>query len=198
VADGPRHGALDGAIEPALAVLGALACVLALMLLASPSARTAVSSVLAAAGGGPAGAERARVERAVDGDTLELSDGRLVRLLGIDAPESVNPAMAHPQPFGPEAGERLAALVGGRVVALEPGAEDRDHYGRLLRHVWLGRSLVAERLLVEGLGRVYLVGPSDRHAGRLRAAETAARRQGRGLWGLPRPTPLPIFGTPAP
>lgn len=133
------------------------------------------------------------MREAVDGDTLRLEDGRVVRVLGIDAPETRHPDMRGPQPLGVEAAARLALLVEGRAVALERDAQDADHYGRLLRHVWVGEELVAERLLAEGLARSLILPPSQGHAARLRAAESAAREGRRGLWGLARPTPLPIF-----
>jgi micrococcal nuclease len=175
-----------------LELLGALAVGVALVLVAAPSVRAGAGAWLAAAAG-PAGAEHARVARVVDGDTLDLADGRTVRVLGIDTPETHNPGLTGPQPLGPEATARLEQLVAGRTVALEPDTTDRDHYGRLLRHVWRGRVLVAEVLAREGLGRAYVIPPDTRHADRIRAAEAAARAAGRGLWGLPRPTPLAIF-----
>jgi micrococcal nuclease len=178
--------------------LGAVAFVLILTLIASPTARRWTGARLTDAAGGPTGAERAQVVRVVDGDTVELSDGRTVRLLGLDTPETHNPGMTGPQPLGEVATRRLRALVEGTSVDLEAERTDRDHYGRLLRHLWLGRTLVAELLLREGLGRAYIMPPDTRHAARLRAAEAEARAAKRGLWGLPRPTALPIFSTPPP
>ena len=62
------------------------------------------------------GSERAVVARVVDGDTIELADGRTVRLLGLDAPESVSPALSAAQPLGVEASSRLARMLTGREV----------------------------------------------------------------------------------
>lgn len=148
--------------------------------------------------GSPPGLERARVARVIDGDTLALEDGRVLRLLGVDAPESVHPDMRGPQPIGPEAADRLRALVEGRWVGLEADGADADHFGRRLRLVWLGRTLVNEQLLREGLARLLIIPPATRHTERLRAAEAAAKREALGLWNLPRPPALPIFGTPGP
>ncbi len=183
--------------DDVLSLLGAVVLALGLTLVASSSARRAVGAWLAAASG-PAGAERAQVARVVDGDTVELADGRTVRLLGIDTPETHNPSLNGPQPLGQEATLRLRDLVEGQTVALEPDTTDRDHYGRLLRHVWRGRTLLSALLAREGLGRAYVLPPDTRHAETIRAAEAEARAAGRGLWGLPRPTPLAIFGSPPP
>jgi len=139
------------------------------------------------------GSERAVVGHVVDGDTVVLADGRTVRLLGLDAPETSNPALAGPQPLGREAAERLSALVEGREVVVERDASDVDHYGRLLRHVWLGHRLVAEMLVAEGLAWTNSYPSDARHKDRLRSAEARARAERRGVWGVRRPTPLPEF-----
>jgi micrococcal nuclease len=184
-------------MESALACLGALALAAGLALALSADLRARVGAALAA-DGAPAGSERAQVIRVIDGDTLVVADGRTVRLLGIDTPETHNPSLRGPQPFGDTATLRLSALVQDRTVILERDATDTDHYGRTLRHVWVGRALVAELLAREGLGHALAIPPDTRHAERIRAAQAAAKAAGRGIWGLPRPTPLAIFATPEP
>jgi endonuclease YncB( thermonuclease family) len=71
------------------------------------------------------------VTRVVDGDTLEVGTGEIVRLVGIDTPEvgecGYEPASAN-----------LRRLVLGRRVRLTVSDEDRDRYGRLLRYVDVG------------------------------------------------------------
>lgn len=77
------------------------------------------------------GGEPVTVSRVIDGDTFELSDGRKVRLLGIDSCESDTPG-------GVKAtNDALTLLTGGWQVTLheEPTAPDTDQWGRLLRYV---------------------------------------------------------------
>ena len=50
----------------------------------------------------PAGSGEFVVKRAVDGDTLLLTNGNRVRLIGVDTPETKHPNLPV-QPFGPEA-----------------------------------------------------------------------------------------------
>lgn len=175
---------------------GVVSIALAVALALSPSLRHRAAAWLTA-DAGPRGAERVRVDHAVDGDTLVTADGRTVRLIGIDTPETHHPDMAGPQPFGPEAAARLAALVDGQVVWLERDDTDVDGYGRQLRHVWAGGRLAAETLAAEGLGYVLIIPPNGRHEAELRAAEAAARAAKRGLWGMARPTAVAAFATAA-
>ncbi|MET0326963.1 MAG: excalibur calcium-binding domain-containing protein [Ilumatobacteraceae bacterium] len=87
------------------------------------------------------------ISHVVDGDTVDLSTGERVRLIGIDAPENGSCGAA-------EATARLTALVGGQTVAVVAGArDDVDRYGRLLRYVEIpgvdaGRTLIGEGLAV--------------------------------------------------
>jgi endonuclease YncB( thermonuclease family) len=65
----------------------------------------------------------------VDGDTITMSDGSKVRLIGIDAPE-------RGQCGHDEASAVLTQLIAGQNITLVPGArDDVDKYGRLLRYV---------------------------------------------------------------
>jgi endonuclease YncB( thermonuclease family) len=69
------------------------------------------------------------VTSVVDGDTLDLSDGTVIRLIGIDTPESGQCG------YG-DATAVMAGLVTGFDITLLPGArDDVDKYGRLLRYV---------------------------------------------------------------
>lgn len=71
------------------------------------------------------------VSDVVDGDTLYLSNGQSVRLVGIDSPEVG-------QCGYDAATASLERLVLGRTVRLTKPVDDRDRYGRLLRYVDVG------------------------------------------------------------
>ncbi len=88
------------------------------------------SSVPAGSGGGQqTTAGEARVAYVVDGDTIRLTSGKYVRLIGIDTPERGRPYYAAAKRY-------LDRLVEGRVRLVNPAStDDRDHYGRLLRYV---------------------------------------------------------------
>ena len=98
----------------------------------------------------PARAFGATVERVVDGDTfiaVRRGERLRVRLIGVDAPESVKPG-APVECWGPESSRLLTRLlpVGTRVRAAYQDGGKLDRYGRHLWDVWLpdGRFLQAK------------------------------------------------------
>ena len=132
----------------------------------------------------PSGLTSVAVQRVVDGDTLRLSDGRSVRMIGLNTPELGKKGRSD-EPFAVAARQRLEALVAasdGRV-GLWPGKESKDHYGRTLAHVYSvdGANLEAQ-MLAEGLGFQVAVAPNVDLVDCQQAAEHSARQAGLGLW----------------
>lgn len=137
--------------------------------------------------------ESATVRRVVDGDTLIArldGDDVRVRMLGVDAPESV----AEDRPvecFGPQASARAKALLpqGTRVtLATDPTQGRLDRFDRLLAEVTIDgqERTVNERLIAEGYAEVFRGDGRGRLQPRLRAAERAARDARLGLWAACR------------
>ena len=122
-----------------------------------------------------------RVATVADGDTLRLSDGQRVRLVQIDAPERGQEC------FGDQARAALLRLVPpGTQIELErePGLDDHDRFGRLLRTVRLHGRNVNLALVVEGAAAPYFYrGDRGRGAAALLQAAERARKGRRGLWG---------------
>ena len=132
----------------------------------------------------PSGLTQVAVQRVVDGDTLRLSDGRSVRMIGLNTPELGKQGRSD-EPFAVAARKRLEALVaasGGRVGVL-PGKESKDHYGRTLAHLYgaEGANLEAQ-MLAEGLGFQVAVAPNVDLVACQQAAERSARQAGLGVW----------------
>lgn len=149
-------------------------------------------------------AQELTVARVVDGDTFELSDGRTVRLIGIDTPE-VHPSakLARDagrsdrdrqtlQALGRRTGKYAAQLVAGRRVALELDPTNaaighRDRYGRVLAYVWVvdetgeRRFSVNERLVADGYANAYTKYPFQ-HMEQYLDLQRSARSEERGLW----------------
>jgi endonuclease YncB( thermonuclease family) len=125
-----------------------------------------------------------KVVEVVDGDTVKLSSGDQVRLVGLQAPKL---PLGRPDfekwPLADEAKAALSGLVLGRTVTLSYGGRRIDRYRRLLAHLHLpdGRWVQGEMLRL-GLARVYTFADNRALAGRMYALEAAARAARRGIW----------------
>ena len=119
--------------------------------------------------------------RVIDGDTIVLSNGEKVRLIGVDTPET-----KHPQKpveyYGKEASAFTKKMVGGKVVKLKYDVQRRDKYGRLLAYVYLmnGTFLNAE-IIKQGYGHAYTRFPF-KYMEEFKQYEKEARENKRGLW----------------
>lgn len=127
------------------------------------------------------------VAKVQDGDTLKLSDGRSVRVLGINAPE-IKVGQKPGQPLGRESlasARQFVARAGGEV-RLAFDAERRDHYGRWLAHVYdkSGRSLAAEQIRA-GMAFQISVPPNRAQESCLAAIESMMRKRSAGVWRHP-------------
>jgi micrococcal nuclease len=123
----------------------------------------------------PGNLETATVSKAVDGDTIELTDGRRVRYIGVNTPE-------RDQPYYQEATNTNRQLVEGRDVQLEFDVETFDQYGRTLAYVWVNGRMANWEIINRGFANVFTVPPNVKYEAAFRAAERDAREAGRGLW----------------
>ena len=152
---------------------------------ASPPVTTTVVATSSATQG--IEGERAFVSRVVDGDTIELENGKTVRFVGMDTPETVDPR----RPvgcFGKEASNETKKLLTGKVVILQKDTSDTDKYNRLLRLIYLplenGEILFINDYLVrEGFAKVKTYPPDVKFESRFLEAESQAKEAKKGLWG---------------
>lgn len=144
------------------------------------------------------------VARIVDGDTFELSDGRMVRLIGIDAPEvhtsrKLNLDVSRSghdsdviQTLGEQASRHAGRLASDKVVELEfdqanAAIGHQDRYDRTLAYVWVldksGRRVycVNEQLVADGFAYAYTRYPFE-HQDEYTRLQRSARTNGTGLW----------------
>lgn len=125
-----------------------------------------------------------QVAEVFDGDTLLLLDGRRIRLIGINTPETGWEEKPD-EPHARAAKRRLERLVSGtgNWIRLEKGQQQRDRYRRLLAHIYSqdGENLI-EVLLQDGAGFQIVFPPNLDHLQCYRAAESRARAVGRGVW----------------
>jgi len=144
----------------------------------APTSRPVSSTAPPAQGGGPpqpGNLETAAVAKIVDGDTIELADGRRVRYIGINTPE-------RNQPYYQEATAANRQLVGGKNIQLEFDAETFDKYGRTLAYIWVDGVMANIEIVNGGFANVFTVPPNVRYEAEFRTAERQARDEERGLW----------------
>jgi micrococcal nuclease len=128
--------------------------------------------------------ESSFVARVIDGDTVVLQNGEVVRYLGVDAPETVDPKKPV-ECFGKEASDFNRKLTEGKQVVLVKDVSDKDTYGRLLRLVYLADGTLVDLLLIEqGYARAFIYPPDVMDADEFMAAESRAQSAGRGIWGV--------------
>ena len=116
--------------------------------------------------------------KVIDGDTVKLQTGEVVRLLGINAPE-------RGQPYYEESTSRLRELIEGKEVILEKDVDDKDQYGRLLRYIFLNGENINVKLVREGLATVYIIPPNVKYEAELRGAENEAKSLKINIWKPP-------------
>lgn len=124
-----------------------------------------------------------KVVAIADGDTFTLlaaNDQQIrIRLAQVDTPEKG-------QPYANRSRQALGDLVFGKYVRVMVVGKDR--YGRTVGSVSVGQVDVAGELVSSGAAWVYRRYATDEN---LYSLEEVARKQARGLWGLPESQRIP-------
>lgn len=135
------------------------------------------------------------VSRVVDGDTLKLSNGEKVRLVGIDTPE-LHPSNKLDRDaarsrrdasvimgMGKNASNFMKSLVLGKNIRIEYDVKKRDRYGRILGYAYLeDGTFVNAKMIEEGYAQVMTVPPNVKYSDLFLRLEKKARQEGKGLW----------------
>lgn len=128
------------------------------------------------------GSELTEVVRVIDGDTLEIDNGSIVRLLSIDSPERGDC-------YYSEAKQALNKLVLGENVKLEKDILGTDRFGRLLRYVFVPEGdftndvFVNDYLLEQGFADILFMSKSGKYNDILIYSRNEAVTNERGMWG---------------
>jgi len=132
--------------------------------------------------------QSAIVSRVVDGDTIKIliqEKEDTVRLIGIDAPETVS-SQEPAQCFGKNASNIAKETLMNKAIFIEsdPTQGDRDEYGRLLRYVFLSDGTnFDEFMLKEGYAREYTFKNNPyKYQSEFKNAEKMAQENKKGLW----------------
>jgi micrococcal nuclease len=134
--------------------------------------------------------EAGTVTEVVDGDTVLLDDGRVVRLMGTQAPKlPLGREGFETWPLATEAKAALEAIALGKAVRLGYGGEEIDRYERVLAHLFVSHSAgeiwAQQAMVARGMARVYSFPDNRACLDLLFAAEGRARLGGLGIWRDP-------------
>lgn len=133
---------------------------------------------------------RGTVSRITDGRDFLLTDGREVRLAGIEVPLLPEPGeTVATAPEGSSAKDALAAIIGHAEVVLKRAEIEADRYGRAVAYVETvadgSQNSVQAQLVSAGFARVGGSINSPRCATALLQQESIARQAKLGLWARP-------------
>ena len=127
------------------------------------------------------------VVKVIDGDTIQVNvrgKTERIRLIGIDAPELVDPRRPV-ECLGREAAEYTRELLRGKNVRIEtdPSQDERDRYGRLLAYVFLEDGThVNLELIRQGYAHEYTYETPYTFQSQFKQAQLEAQTQQKGLW----------------
>jgi len=127
--------------------------------------------------------ERAVVEAVFDGDTIRLTDQRIVRFIAINTPEQAHNGQPA-EPLAEQATQALRELLPvGSTVGLRYDIERQDHHRRTLAHVYTEQGTNLSAALIEqGYGFAIVVAPNTWQVDCYFRAEQQARTARRGIW----------------
>ena len=115
------------------------------------------------------------VTEVVDGDTITISGGERIRLIGIDAPET-------DEEYYQESKTYLANQILHQEIKLESDVTDKDKYGRSLRYIWFGGELINAQIVRNGLAIAKQFDPDTKYQHLIADAEKEAMEQKIMMW----------------
>ncbi|HKK91235.1 MAG TPA: thermonuclease family protein [Desulfobacteraceae bacterium] len=128
-----------------------------------------------------------RVVKVYDGDSIKVKDNTItlmVRLVGIDAPESGHGKRAG-QPYSRESKRLLERFLAGKTVRIK--SYGTGGYNRQLAEVFVNRKNINLEMVKNGMAEVYSgTPPESLDTASYRRAQAAAKRAGKGIWSLGR------------
>lgn len=136
------------------------------------------------------------VKSIIDGDTIELESGEMIRYIGIDTPETRikqkdGTWLYQPEAYGEAAKEFNRKLVEDKKIRLEYDMVQKDKYNRTLAYVFAGDTFVNAELIKEGYALLYTIPPNIKYVDFFIESQKEARENKRGMWGSIGDEPIP-------
>ncbi len=126
-------------------------------------------------------ARESLVKKIIDGDTIQLDTGEIVKYIGIEAPE-INLKEGRSEFFAKEAKKFNHKLVFLKKVHLEFDKEQKDKEGRMLAYVYVKKIFVNAELVKLGYAKATPSPPNEKHKAMFLDYEKKAMASEKGLW----------------
>ena len=121
--------------------------------------------------------KKAVVKKVIDGDTVELNNGLILRYVGITAPETG-------EPFEKESTLANKSLVEGKEITLEYDNYRSDKFGRILAYAILNGKNISVELARKGMAElvIYQKRRPFIHQDKLLEVQEEAKKNNLGIW----------------
>jgi len=126
-----------------------------------------------------------KVKKVYDGDTILLTNGNKIRLLGINTPEVESRYKSASEAGGEAAKQWLKKLLLKKKVRIERDVEKHDKYSRVLAHVFTeDKQHINLELVKKGFASVNIHPPNIKYTDELVDAQNQAEQAQLGIWNL--------------
>ena len=120
------------------------------------------------------------VRKIIDGNTVQLETGEIVKYIGVAAPEMNR--KEGPEFYARQAVNYNKKLVFMKKVRLEFDAKRKDEKGNMLAYVFVKKTLVNAELIRNGCARAEVTPPNLRYKDALLDAQKKAMAEDKGIW----------------
>lgn len=121
------------------------------------------------------------VRKVIDGNTIQLDTGEIVKYIGIETPE-LNLKEGGSEFFAKQASRYNQKLVFMKKVRLEFDKEREDSDGRMLAYIFVKKLFVNAELIKLGYARTHIIPPNDKYKDIFLDYEKKAKQSEKGLW----------------
>lgn len=125
------------------------------------------------------------VVRVIDGDTIELSNKKVIRFIGVDTPEKNHPTRKV-ECFATAASNKTAELLTNQEVEikLDGSQAEKDKYGRTLAYVYRKSDnlFINKELIAQGYAYEFTFNTPYQFQSDFKEAQKNAEQNDLGLW----------------
>lgn len=121
------------------------------------------------------------VKKIIDGNTVELDSGEIVKYIGVQAPD-LNRKEGGSEFYAKEAVRSNKKLVFMKKVKLEFDVQKKDPQGNTLAYVYVKKTFINAELIKNGCAKAHISEPNIKYKDILLGAEKKAIESDKGIW----------------